>query len=116
MNVYFIKCCDKNGFTKIGVANDPYERLDYLQTGCPYPLKVVSVIKCRNRKQAYDTEAYLHKIFKRNKVRGEWFNKVNMKFVDVVISRQVEDVHTDPETEDEWAEIEIAQSFNNLTG
>jgi len=114
MNVYFIKCCDNKGFIKIGVANDPYKRLDDLQVGCPYRLEIIAVIKCRTKKHAYSTESYLHKVFRKTSVRGEWFSKVNLKFVDEIINREVEDTHTTPRNDKDWEEIEIVQEFNRI--
>ena len=73
MYVYFIRCVDDNNFIKIGVAKNVQRRLDALQIGCPYPLKVISVIQCRSQSHAYETETRLHKFFKWANIGGEWF-------------------------------------------
>ena len=42
MFVYFIR--DKRGPIKIGTAVDPYERLNSLQVGNPYPLELAGAV------------------------------------------------------------------------
>lgn len=66
--IYFIQA-GKNGPIKIGHTNgDVKERLQQLQNGCPYELILLWCIK-----GTPEDEAYLHKKFKPEQIRGEWF-------------------------------------------
>ena len=74
MNVYFIQCNGKNGPIKIGVTSQLKERLETLQTGNPYELRLITSIKLRNMEEAFSLEKKLHKKFRRFLIRGEWFS------------------------------------------
>lgn len=63
--IYFIK---GKKFVKIGVAANPESRLKDIQTGNPFPLKIVATISGH-----FATEKELHTIFERFRVEGEWF-------------------------------------------
>lgn len=69
--VYIIENND-NGAIKIGVGNDPDNRLKQLQTGSVAELSLVyrSII-CSN---AFEVEKFMHHNFKEKHIRGEWFN------------------------------------------
>ena len=69
--VYIIENND-NGAIKIGVGNDPDNRLKQLQTGSVSELSLVyrSII-CSN---AFEVEKFMHHNFKDKHIRGEWFN------------------------------------------
>lgn len=69
--VYFIK--GQRGNIKIGVSQNPQKRLEALQTGHSAKLKIIEQFPFESRMQAYDTEAQLHRRYKRHRVRGEWF-------------------------------------------
>ena len=75
MYVYFIKCVNQDGYIKIGKANEPKLRLKELQISCPYKLKIMAKIKFQNETQAYAIEKKIQKIFRKYKIRGEWFEK-----------------------------------------
>lgn len=66
--VYFIRC--GGGPIKIGVARDPLRRLDNLQCGNLVDLTLERVILA-----GPEFEAWLHREWKRARVRGEWFGK-----------------------------------------
>ena len=72
MNVYIIRAGNR-GAIKIGVAANITRRLAQLQTGNPFELIVMATIPCDSYLQAYDLEGRIHKIFKRQRIRGEWF-------------------------------------------
>ena len=57
-----------SGHVKIGIACNPYARVKTLQTGNPYKLKVLAVIK-----HAANIEGDIHKRLAHLHVRGEWF-------------------------------------------
>ena len=74
MNVYFIKCEDDNGYIKVGHTKDVDKRLETLQIGSPYTLKVIAVLPCTSNERAKDTEARIHRYFSHLRIRGEWFD------------------------------------------
>lgn len=64
--VYFISADD--GPVKIGLTNNPEQRLEHLQTGSPYRLKLLAVIRAgRSLERAY------HSYFDGSRLNGEWF-------------------------------------------
>jgi hypothetical protein len=71
MHLYIIQS-SKNGSFKIGRSNNPEKRISQLQTGSPYKLKIILVLK---------NMGYLEKSIHRNiltgnkrSCRGEWFD------------------------------------------
>lgn len=61
-----------SGNIKIGVGSDPIHRLKQLQTGSDSELSLVyTSFVCSN---AFNLETDVHKHYKNNHVRGEWFN------------------------------------------
>ena len=67
--IYLAKC----GLThKIGVSENPEERIKGMQTGCP---ELIELIEVFNSRTPETTESRLHKCFKELQVRGEWFNQ-----------------------------------------
>ena len=69
--VYLIHCV---GFPyyKIGLSQQsPKKRLDILQQGSPFRLKLVLSIEIH---EIYLAESILHSKFDKSKVRREWFN------------------------------------------
>lgn len=121
MYVYFIKCLDDNGYIKIGVAQDVKKRLDSLQTGCPYPLKVICAIGCDNREHALATEKRLHRYFGHSRVGGEWFyggikiDKLDESILDINkldeigVKRHARDIEQFRRRRYEFGEIEADQ-------
>lgn len=65
--VYFIRAGDR-GPIKIGVATNPYARLEELQTGNPYRLKLIAAFS-----GGYAEESRLHQQFERERLESEWF-------------------------------------------
>jgi hypothetical protein len=59
---------------KIGKANNVAKRVETLQTGSPYPLKLLVTVPCRSEKHAEYLEQMAHRIFKPYRIRGEWFD------------------------------------------
>ena len=65
--IYIIQC---NEFVKIGIAKDPEARLNLLQIGNPYPLKLLKTFV------SFDTKAderLMHDTFSGYYERGEWY-------------------------------------------
>lgn len=59
------------GPVKIGIADDPEDRLGQLQTGCPFELRLRQT---KTPRDAEKVERYLHQRFKKYHMRGEWFD------------------------------------------
>jgi predicted GIY-YIG superfamily endonuclease len=78
MNVYLIRAGNR-GAIKIGVAVNVARRMATMQTGNAFELKLLATIKCKSRDEAYILEKQLHEKFKRQRIRGEWFQG-NIKF------------------------------------
>lgn len=74
MYVYFIKCCNKDGYIKIGVSINPEERLSGLSTASPYELKILCTIDFYTSEAAYIAERKLHKMFRSSQIMCEWFS------------------------------------------
>jgi hypothetical protein len=71
--VYFVKTKVYPQMLKIGKAKDVQRRIAELQTGCPYPLELVGSLKCNSERHALGLEQAAHRLFKRSRSRGEWF-------------------------------------------
>ena len=67
--LYLIQC-DNSNFYKVGISEDPEERLKALQVGCPYPLVLIYKKYLKN---AFRVEKALHKSLKNKQEIGEWF-------------------------------------------
>ena len=65
--IYMVEC---EGFIKIGVASNVQDRLANMQTGCPFPLVLLTsfVSAC-----PYEDEESIHALLEEYRVRGEWF-------------------------------------------
>jgi len=65
--VYVIEC---QGFVKVGVAVNVPNRVGQLQTGCPFPLRLIG---CWQVEDAISEEEAIHSYLDGYRVRGEWF-------------------------------------------
>ena len=73
--VYVIECKSTKPYpVKIGVATSPEKRIIELQTGNPYPLKLLASIPFDSKKFAYEFESFVHRGNKRSAIGGEWFD------------------------------------------
>ena len=70
--VYFIRAGNQ-GAIKVGVARNVERRMATMQTGNAFELKLMACIRCVSRNDAYNLEAKIHNKFKRQRIRGEWF-------------------------------------------
>ena len=71
---YLYVISDGPDYFKIGVSNDPQNRLSTLQTGNPRQLRIETVIENKP-----DLEKKLHYTFKHRLVQGEWFYRGSEK-------------------------------------
>lgn len=67
--IYFIQSGGPNGPVKIGYSNNVPKRLENLQQGNPYELKVIGVRYNATRGE----ERSYHKMFAADRMHGEWF-------------------------------------------
>lgn len=67
--LYVVKVENTN-YYKVGMANDPLNRLITLQIGNPYRLELISAVYSE---QAYEKEQAIHKRLDKYRIRGEWF-------------------------------------------
>lgn len=59
----------KKEICKIGYSTNPLKRLNSIQTGCPFKLEIILILR-GDRK----IEKNLHKKYKKYKTNGEWFS------------------------------------------
>lgn len=67
--LYLIRC-GSSDFYKIGTSENPEERLQMLQVGCPYPL---ALIYKKQFNKATKIESFLHRKYRYKRTVGEWF-------------------------------------------
>lgn len=72
MFLYFLRAGNR-GAIKIGIAKDVKKRIDELQVGNAFQLNLLATIPCDCRDQALELERRIHAFFKRQRIRGEWF-------------------------------------------
>ena len=103
MHVYFIRA-GKRGAIKIGVARNIGKRLAELQTANAYELHLIASIECDGMPSALRLEKQLHKRFKRQCIRGEWFQG-NIEFRRIkepIIDTDTTKSKLNPEPLEEW--------------
>jgi len=61
-----------HGLVKIGVSQDPNQRLAALQTGSPFPLTMPYISATPGT--GFDIEAEAHRLLDQHRVQGEWFS------------------------------------------
>lgn len=69
----YLMCDSKNGYHKIGISKTPEYRERTLQSEKP-TIEMVCAKEYPSRKIAEAIEAALHKVYERERIRGEWFN------------------------------------------
>ena len=72
--VYAITNPAWDGWVKIGMAVDIDRRIKQMQTGNHRQLWIMASIPCDSRIEAAELERSFHRFFKKQKIRGEWFN------------------------------------------
>lgn len=71
--VYFVQS-GKTGPIKIGISRNIEKRLETMQTGNPNLLRLLFCIEADSRGHAREIECWLHRRFKSQHIRGEWFS------------------------------------------
>lgn len=98
------------GPVKIGITKDPRERLENLQTGTPFKLKIR---KTQETEDATEVEKFLHKKFKRYRIQGEWFDlppgqrdfEIPTTVNDRGLPNKSVESTKDRDADNEWAEL-----------
>ena len=72
--VYFVLVVSGDPFVKVGYSEEqwPAQRVAQLQTGCPYELKLMGIIRPKGQ-IAKSLEAEIHEDLASDRIRGEWF-------------------------------------------
>lgn len=124
MYVYFIATRNRtNGgrlVVKIGKAGDPRERLSDLQVGNHEQLRLIAKIPCRNDEQAYRTEKYVHRFFRKKRLHGEWFAltdaEVNMMKRSLLTATSVRLREEDDERRADEINLAFDREFSAIIG
>lgn len=89
MAVYFIRCTG-TGNVKIGYTDkNPLIRLGELQTGTSYKLELFKFLPTCDRSD----EKWLHELFKKDHIRGEWFT--NEVLYEISVDRKFKTIYHD---------------------
>jgi hypothetical protein len=72
---------------KIGVSDNPKNRLKGVQTGCPGDVHLIRTFEAGQ--DAYIHEGYFHKLYKEFSTGGEWFEFSNDYFVEKVLPEMI---------------------------
>jgi predicted GIY-YIG superfamily endonuclease len=86
-SVYFVQASGKRCAIKIGMARNVAARVAELQTANHETLSILVEIPCDSEKEAFDLEQRLHRLFRRHRIRGEWFEPKIMSRMWVLNSR-----------------------------
>ena len=70
--VYLAKSSESR-YTKIGKSNRPIIRMSSIQTGTAGVISLTHAVKMA-KKDCYEFEKLLHKLFEEKRVKGEWFD------------------------------------------
>lgn len=72
--VYMLLCQDSGPiYVKIGLSNDPFQRMHALRNGCPVELRRFAFVAVPSRKFATKLEMWLHHDLSPWRSQGEWF-------------------------------------------
>ena len=69
--LYVIQAKCEGNPIKVGVSECPQARMEQFQTGCPFKLEIIGIVK--NVNMNYETQ--IHKKLSKFKLHGEWFKK-----------------------------------------
>lgn len=75
----YVYIMEAGEFVKIGVAKCPDKRLEQMQTGNPFAIKILALLPFSSPRQAYAEESRIHKFLRSHHFRGEWFHKRCLK-------------------------------------
>jgi predicted GIY-YIG superfamily endonuclease len=74
--LHYVYVCSESGSRriKIGVSNDVKRRLEELQTGNAHSIELWFLLPFQRREDADQVERYLHDLYAKYRVSGEWFD------------------------------------------
>ncbi|MCB4427979.1 hypothetical protein FZX09_04015 [Synechococcus sp. MU1643] len=75
--VYFFRWNNDPDHIKVGFSKNIRKRLNSYLTGSPHPLILEAAAFTDSEEEAAAFEGYLHKVLRKNRVKGEWFKKSN---------------------------------------
>jgi len=92
--VYFIggQPIGKKTEVKIGSSRLPSKRLKQLQTGYPYPLRLLHTIVCYERK-ARHVEKRIQSWFRGDHLKGEWYQLSNQEIEWLKTIKEEKDIY-----------------------
>lgn len=73
-----------SGPVKIGISDNPTNRLSQFQTSCPFPIRLLHAEPCESREIAYAEERHAHQSLKAKHLHGEWFDISGYAAIDCV--------------------------------
>lgn len=66
--------CEMMGFIKIGISNNPINRMKTISAGTPFESNLLYSIEMPSFQHAFFVEQKSHEILKEKKIKNEWFN------------------------------------------
>lgn len=75
MTTHYCYVISANKFVKIGYTRDIPSRMESIQTGCPFQVKLIICFSYLTEAAAREQEKSLHFRFKPFHIHGEWFKK-----------------------------------------
>lgn len=72
-SLYVIGTDEQPGLVKIGIATNINFRISELQTANPFTLKLIASRDFSSKQEARKYESSLHKLYRPQRVNGEWF-------------------------------------------
>jgi predicted GIY-YIG superfamily endonuclease len=108
--IYIVRQNCPNGAVKIGVSDDPIERLRTLQTASPIPLVIIHAARFEGRAQALNIEARMHEEFGKQRLSScggeEWFHPHVVKRINKIANRSSKE-----KKEEAWADFPATVQF-----
>lgn len=78
--VYIISSTTPEGVCyKVGITNNLEKRFKNIKTGNQYPTKIEYAEKIDKSINIREMEDWLHSIFSKERMEGEWFNETSVK-------------------------------------
>ena len=78
IRIHYCYMLQAGDYVKVGYSSDLRQRLEDIQTCCPYPVRYICLFQYATSKAAREMESFLHRKLKNFHSHGEWFhaNKV----------------------------------------
>lgn len=83
-NLYLIHSPEHHWF-KIGITDNVTKRFQEIQYGVPFKVKLLEMFTFVERKVALAVEKELHRTYKEQRLRGEWFSKLDITEVQDIV-------------------------------